>query len=117
MTCGLFRAEDVSFGARRVIDPPPRLHKAFASTGAVCTAAAASMEGTVVHDVAAPITGDTVRIGHPTGVFPITLKLGLDGDLVEASYSRQARRLFEVTAHIPHPVLSKPGSRGSASCG
>ncbi len=100
------RAEDVSFVARRVIGPPPRLHKAFASTGAVCTAAAASMPGTVVNAVSAPIRDDTVRIGHPSGVFPITLRLGPDGSLVEASYSRTARRLFEGTTYIRAAALA-----------
>src|SRR3546814_12145466 len=43
-------ADEVSFVARRVIGPPPRLHKAFASTGAVCTASAARMPGTIVNE-------------------------------------------------------------------
>ena len=71
----------MNFVARRVIGPPPKLHKAFASTGAVCTAAAASIPGTIVHEVSTPIIDGVVRIGHPTGVFPVRLSLNPDGTL------------------------------------
>ncbi len=92
--------ESMNFVARRVIGPPPKLHKAFASTGAVCTAAAASIPGTIVHEVSSPITDGVVRIGHPTGIFPVRLSLNPDGTLAEASYSRTARRLMEGFAYI-----------------
>ncbi len=92
--------EAMNFVARRVIGPPPKLHKAFASTGAVCTAAAASIPGTIVHEVSTPIIDGVVRIGHPTGVFPVRLGLRPDGTLEEASYSRTARRLLEGYAYI-----------------
>lgn len=92
--------EAMSFAARRVIGPPPRLHKAFASTGAVCTAAAASIPGTVVHEVSADISDGVVRIGHPSGIFPVRLRLDEHGKLMEASYSRTARRLLEGVTYV-----------------
>jgi 2-methylaconitate cis-trans-isomerase PrpF len=98
-------AATMSFAARRVIGPPPRLHKAFASTGAVCTAAAASIAGTVVNRVCADISDGIVKIGHPSGVFPVHLRLHADGTLAEASYSRTARRLLEGVAYVPTRVL------------
>ncbi|MFZ9151514.1 MAG: PrpF domain-containing protein, partial [Burkholderiales bacterium] len=68
MTKTTVHADEVSFVARRVGGPPPRLHKAFAATGAVCTAVAANLPGTVVHQVARRFDDHVVRIGHPTGV-------------------------------------------------
>jgi hypothetical protein len=98
-------AETMSFTARRVLGPPPRVHKAFAATGAVCTAVAAQMRGTVLNDVHVDRGGGIVRIGHPTGVFPVHVKLGLDDQVHEVSYSRTARRLMEGQAYVPCALL------------
>lgn len=91
---------EVSFVARRVGGPPPRLHKAFAATGAVCTAVAAVLPGTIVNQVAQQFSDGVVRIGHPTGVFPVRIAMGADGEIREASYSRTARRIMEGTAWV-----------------
>jgi 2-methylaconitate cis-trans-isomerase PrpF len=104
LTKEIVPAEAMSFLARRVVGPPPRLHKAFASTGAVCTAAAASIPGTIVNEVSTPIRDGIVRIGHPSGIFPVRLRLNPDGSLAEASYSRTARRLLEGDAYIRAPA-------------
>lgn len=106
MTGETVPAQAVSFVARRVMGPPPRLHKAFASTGAVCTAAAAVIPGTVVHSVARAPSDGIVRIGHPTGVFPIRIALDARGDLTEASYSRTARRILDGTVWLRRSRLS-----------
>lgn len=87
-------AEDMSFVARRVVGPPPKMHKAFASTGAVCTGAAANLPGTIVSDVTSPIVEGLVKIGHPSGVFPVCVRLNGEGELLETSYSRTARSLL-----------------------
>ena len=100
MTKAAIPAESMSFTARRVLGPPPRVHKAFAATGAVCTAVAAQMPGTVLNDVYVDRGGGIVRIGHPTGVFPVYAKLGPDDTVLEVSYSRTARRLMEGTAYV-----------------
>ena len=100
-------AKDVSFVARRVGGPPPRLHKAFAATGAVCTAVAANIPGTVVHKVAQHFPDGCVRIGHPTGVLPVKIVLDAHGNVLEASYSRTARRILEGAVYVPRAVLSK----------
>lgn len=92
-------ASEVDLIGRWVVVPPPRLHKAFAGTGAVCTGVAARIDGTVVNEVATDQHGPLVRIGHPSGVFPVTVEM--DGDsLKEASFSRTARRLMEGTAYV-----------------
>jgi 2-methylaconitate cis-trans-isomerase PrpF len=100
MTKNEILAEAMSFTARRVLGPPPRAHKAFAATGAVCTAVAAQLEGTVLHDVYVDRGGGIVRIGHPTGVFPVHATVGADGAVREVSYSRTARRLMEGQAYV-----------------
>lgn len=105
MTRKPVKKEDVSFVARRVGGPPPRLHKAFAATGAVCTAVAAHLPGTLVHEVAQQFPDGIVRIGHPTGVFPVRIRLGADGEILEASYSRTARRIMEGTVYVKDEAL------------
>jgi len=100
MTKRTVRADEVSFVARRVGGPPPRLHKAFAATGAVCTAVAANLPGTVVHQVARRFDDYVVRIGHPTGVFPVITRISADGEITEAAYTRTARRIMDGTVYV-----------------
>ncbi len=104
MTKEIVPAQDLSFVARRVGGPPPRLHKAFAATGAVCTAIAANLPGTVVHEVARRFPDGMVRIGHPTGVFPVRIALADNGEIREASYVRTARRIMEGTVYVREPA-------------
>ena len=54
--------------------------------------------------------GGIVRIGHPTGVFPIYAKLGPDDTVLEVSYSRTARRLMEGTAYVTAAALALPAA-------
>lgn len=98
-------AETMSFVARRVLGPPPRVHKAFAATGAVCTAVAAQLRGTVLNDIYVDRGGGIVRIGHPTGIFPVLARLGADDSVQEVSYSRTARRLLEGQAYVANAAL------------
>jgi 2-methylaconitate cis-trans-isomerase PrpF len=92
-------SDDVDFLGRWVVLPPPLVHKAFAGTGAVCTGVAACVEGSVVHQVRTPTDSPIVRIGHPSGVFPVRVEL-VGNDLREASFSRTARRLLDGTVYV-----------------
>lgn len=79
-----------------------RVHHAFPITGALCTAAAAQIPGTVVHDVAAPGAG-RLRLRHAKGVVDLSAEVSGDGpDVVVASVgvTRTARRLMTGAAHI-----------------
>lgn len=105
MTKAMIAAEEMSFATRRVLGPPPKLHKAFAATGAVCTAVAAQLEGTVVNDVYVDRGGNIVRIGHPTGIFPVYARIDPDGTVHEASYSRTARRIMDGKAYVRRTAL------------
>jgi 2-methylaconitate cis-trans-isomerase PrpF len=66
---------------------------------------AAQLRGTVLNDVYVDRGGGIVRIGHPTGVFPVYARLGADDSVEEVSYSRTARRLMEGQAYVPSAVL------------
>lgn len=96
-------AAQMDFCARRVIGPPPRMHKAFAGTGATCTAVAAVTHGSVVHELRGtwPREQDLVRLGHPTGVMPLRARYGEQGDLEVAAFSRTARRILDGIVRVP----------------
>jgi 2-methylaconitate cis-trans-isomerase PrpF len=79
-----------------------RVHHAFPMTGALCTAAAARIPGTVVHDVATLSTGP-LRLRHPKGVVELTADVAVDGSnaaVRSVGVVRTARRLMTGEAHI-----------------
>jgi len=97
-----------------------RLHRAYALTGAICTAVAAQVNGTVVHAVARSAgPGErTVRIGHPSGV----IEVGADvrwhngGWAVERVITRRtARRLMEGVALVPASVWPQAARSAAAA--
>jgi 2-methylaconitate cis-trans-isomerase PrpF len=80
------------------------LHKAYAVTGAVCTAGAAKIEGTVVHEMLKDISRENIRIGHPGGIIEVKSKIEKKGNTynyTEAVLGRTARRLMEGYVCIP----------------
>jgi methylitaconate Delta-isomerase len=82
--------------------PPMRVRKAFAGTGAVTTAIAARIPGTIVHRLARPNDKDEVRIGHPSGVFAVRV-VGEPDDLREVTFSRSARLIASGTTFVRVP--------------
>ena len=90
---------------------PLTAHPSFAVLGAICTATAAVLDGTVVHDVArtdagAP-AGSMLTIEHPAGTLEVGAELIVDGPEadVRATIVRTARRLFSGSVHVPRSVL------------
>jgi 2-methylaconitate cis-trans-isomerase PrpF len=82
------------------------LHRSYAVSGAVATAGAAMIPGTVVNDLLPEnVRGrDLLRIGHPGGV--IDIGAGIEsraGDYIyrEAILGRTARRLMEGNVLVP----------------
>jgi 2-methylaconitate cis-trans-isomerase PrpF len=59
-----------------------------------------------VHEIARDFGDDIVQIGHPTGVFPVRIARDERGNLIEASYSRTARRIMEGMAYLPESSLA-----------
>jgi hypothetical protein len=83
-----------------------RVHKAFAVTGAICMAAAASITGTVVSALCAARSDSraTLRVGHPQGILQpvIDCTHGPDGLVVHSvELSRTARRIMDGYVHVP----------------
>ncbi len=100
------KADEVNLVARAM--SMQRAHKAYPITGAICTAVAALMEGTVPWEVASGLKSGRVCIGHPMGVLPaevIIMERKRDGYHVErVALSRTARRLMTGYAYVPNSV-------------
>lgn len=87
-------------------------HRSYMGTGAICTAAAAMIDGTLVHEFAGRSARDDgkVRIGHPFGVMDVKVMAGTDkGELVirSATIGRTARRIMEGYAYVPRERFVK----------
>jgi len=84
-----------------------KYHKAYAVTGAIATAAAATINGSTVHEA----VGDSgsnglqeVRIGHPTGVVACAVKARESSghhDIAFARIKRTARRVSQGAVFVP----------------
>jgi 2-methylaconitate cis-trans-isomerase PrpF len=87
---------------------PHRCHRNHAVTGALCTAAACRLPGSVAFDFAAPGLSSLVTLEHPSG--RIEIELGLDdaGHVERASLVRTARRIFEGNVIVPASALFVP---------
>lgn len=82
------------------------LHRSFAVSGAVATAGAAMIPGTVVHDLMekAALEKTLLRIGHPSGIIDVGAVMDIGADAVhyrEAALGRTARRLMEGYVLVP----------------
>ena len=81
-----------------------KMHPAYAVTGAMCTAAAAKIKGTVVHSMVSEPNREEIVIGHPKGRIEIGVKMdsnleGKDLRVNEVIVARTARRLIEGYAY------------------
>ncbi|HEY8486041.1 MAG TPA: 2-methylaconitate cis-trans isomerase PrpF [Limnochordales bacterium] len=85
-----------------------KLHRAYAVTGAIATAMAAVLPGTVVNQLARLAVPEEVRIGHPAGVIKVGASVRQDNGqwtAVKAVVGRTARRLMEGWVRVPASVL------------
>lgn len=77
------------------------LHGSYPLTGAIATAVAARLPGTLVHESASTAVGSDVVIGHPAGLFPLSVDVRADAvdpadwEVERVSCFRTARRLME----------------------
>jgi len=94
------KAGDINLIAR--IMSMQKMHHAYAATGAMCTAAAAMIKGTIVNEVT-KIEDDEITIGHPKGVIKIGVKINSSSEktpkVKEIIIARTARRLMEGYAY------------------
>jgi hypothetical protein len=82
------------------------LHKTYAVTGAICTAGAAKIEGTIVNEmlIDSAYKAKEVRLGHPGGVITIGVAMEKKGEefaYKEALVNRTARRLMDGYVYVP----------------
>ena len=87
-----------------------KCHRAIALTGAMCTAVAAGIDGTVVADVVRPSAREQglVRIGHGAGVIEIGMKVEQTAsgpEAISASAFRTARRVMDGYVYVPERYL------------
>lgn len=111
---GAVRAPDIDIVGR--IMSMGRLHRAYALSGASCTAVAAMIEGTVVQEVARRGTAPerTIRLGHPAGVLEVGASVRRRGDRWEVekvTTRRTARRLMEGLVLVPASLWAPASAR------
>lgn len=86
------RADDYDLLAR--IMSMQKAHHAYAVTGAMCTAIAAALPGTIPNEFLDGDRPDEVVLGHPKG--PMSIGVGLDGDDVTyTEVDRTARQILD----------------------
>ena len=90
-----------------------RCHESMAGTGAICTAACASVAGSIVQQAARPegqrVAPASLHIGHPLGSMRVEVRGHSQADeplAFEAlGFARTARRLMDGVAWMPRSVL------------
>jgi 2-methylaconitate isomerase len=85
-------------------------HRAIALTGALCSAVAAAVPGSVAYDCARPAARDRglVRIGHGAGILDVGMKVEQRPDgpyAVSVSAFRTSRRVMDGHVYVPERFL------------
>ncbi|KAG9008318.1 hypothetical protein FRB90_009000 [Tulasnella sp. 427] len=70
-------------------------HRAVPMTVAMATSVAARIPGTVVHEVSRRVTGEEVRIGHPSGKVSVGAEIASNGDVIATKVYQTARFLMK----------------------
>jgi 2-methylaconitate cis-trans-isomerase PrpF len=109
MTSGMrMPASDIDLVAR--IMSMGRLHSTYAVTGAICTAGATKIAGTVMYDMITPESraSSRVRLGHPSGEITVDVELETgtpEPHYVCATVYRTARRIMEGFVYVPESLF------------
>lgn len=82
-----------------------KTHKTYAGTGAMCTAVASLIPGTIIHEYCRKEAAQkgVVRIGHPAGVMEIEAKVGTQNGVPtvrKVGISRTSRRIMEGYVYV-----------------
>ena len=83
-------------------------HRTFPATSSMCTAVAAAVPDTVVHEVSQASTAERLRLGHPAGIMEIGAKAAQRGGVWHAESvitQRTARRIMEGVILVPQRYL------------
>ena len=84
-------------------------HRTFPATVSMCTAVAAAVDGTVVHQVSQVASAGRLRIGHPAGVMELGAEVKRYGSEWRAERiitQRTARRIMEGSVLVPQRYVS-----------
>lgn len=103
---GAFRAEEMDLCVRQLAMQKP--HKALAVTGAVCTAVASQVPGTIVQQRLRSGAGGEIRLGHPAGILSVSSKVCTeDGNfrILSAAVNRTARLIMAGTVYVPYDKI------------
>ena len=93
-------------------------HRAYQATAAICTAAAAFVEGSIVHEVTRADRPDpsTIRLAHPYGVMEMSVRAeegAGDLHLTGITIGRTARHILDGAVWVPSELLAPAGSAES----
>ncbi len=85
-------------------------HRAYQATAAICTAAAAFAEGTLVHQVTRSERPDpgTIRLAHPYGVMEMSVRTDPDAEelhIASITIGRTARHILDGAVWVPNALL------------
>lgn len=90
-------------------------HRTFPATSSMCTAVAAAIIGTVVHEVSQAPTPERLRLGHPAGIMEVGAQVrhnGTQWEVESVTTQRTARRIMEGCVLVPQRALEgKPWFR------
>jgi 2-methylaconitate cis-trans-isomerase PrpF len=91
----LISGDSLDLVVRFISDGQP--HRAIPLTGALCTASAAKISGSIVHQCLrpTPVNNELIAIGHPSGRIEVNATMNATGDVECATVMRTARRLME----------------------
>jgi 2-methylaconitate cis-trans-isomerase PrpF len=96
-------ADQVDLTARFLSNGQP--HRALPLTASLCTGVAARIRGTLVNQVLGPNSGQSVRIGMPSGILNVDAEVSQERDGTWIAHSgafyRTARRLFDGRVYVP----------------
>ena len=87
-------------------------HRAYQATAAICTAAAAFVEGSLVHEVTRPDRPDsgTIRLAHPYGVMEMAVRTQPESDQLHVTgitIGRTARHILDGVIWVPTELVSE----------
>jgi hypothetical protein len=99
-------------------------HRSYAGAGAICTAVASLLPGTIVHACWHPSADghprtahrNIVRIAHPAGVTDVEIELqtgNAEPQVLSAKLGRTARRIMSGVAWVPVELLRETEARAS----
>jgi 2-methylaconitate cis-trans-isomerase PrpF len=85
-------------------------HRAYQATAAICTAAAAFADGTLVHEVTRSDRPDpgTIRLAHPCGVMEMAVRTDPEAEelhIASITIGRTARHILDGAVWVPDALL------------